>query len=133
MPNTRHICPYCARELPKPLTRSKKCPFCHEHIYVRTIDGGEKLLMTEIESWDLFRYPPIKRENVRGNPRRDLCRCHECGDIGSYLWRYGIDHFPLQCHSCEAKAVLLIDADNVTEEDIDGLYRAAEQHENEQL
>lgn len=83
--------------------------------------------MTRLESWEVFGYPYIKRENLRGNPRHDLCVCRACGDVGSYMWLLYVDRFPLRCHSCEAFAVEIVDPDAVTPEIAKLLYRKAEQ------
>jgi len=101
---TYPCCPYCMLDLPKTFTRSKKCPHCREHIYVRTVQG-KKWYMTNLSSHEMFGYPHIKRENIAGNPRDGICVCHACGDMDSYFWLYGIDHFPLLCRKCHSREV----------------------------
>lgn len=126
--NGEQVCPYCQKNPPKPITRSGKCKHCRQHIYVRTIEG-KKLLMTELESWATFHYPYIGRTNERGNPRLELCVCRKCGDVRLHFWQLYIDHFPLQCPRCEARAVMSVwDRDNVLDDKqfVDGLDEKAD-------
>ncbi len=123
--NTNNICPYCNRPLPKPFTRSGKCPLCKEHIYAWKLYAG-RTLMTKLESWYHMGRPFIKREYVRGNPRNELCICRECGKLDTYFWLLYINHFPLTCHFCGAAAVHMIDPDHLSESEIDSIENHAD-------
>ncbi len=45
--------------------------------------------------------------NVYGSYQDELCVCQKCGEVDSYRYRLGIDHFPLKCYECEAETVYI--------------------------
>ncbi len=104
--HTTDTCPYCGVRLYPPPKRNRKCPACHEEIYIRLdVETREKVMMRKHDALFYHGVETDRNRPVRGSVWDGFGICKACGRRGYYRWRMGIDHFPLVCQFCDVQAV----------------------------